>query len=246
MKKDVLKPKGKKIYTVEDLSTLPIVNGELHVDGILMGPDGRWWIDEEGNAYFSGEMTVLEDVDPQYIQLDNQTSTPAGMPNLSLWVNNQTLKFRESTGTDTNVPLGPASGANHPTVYSSIHNNTEPGTDVPSGGNVESVSITPSSTSTRIMVMAFWTGCDDTNSISTKGVPEVRLRRSIGATTTLVTWNSSSTTLAAPTHFGGAMFYVDHPNTTSSVTYRLWFDDVGSEKLLHSSLVVFECKEGTA
>lgn len=236
-KKDVLKPQGKKIYNIEDLIHLPLNDkGEIHVPegGILMGPDGKWWIDEEGNAYFGGEMTVCKDVDPQYCQLDNQNSA-TGVPTRSLVVVNQNLEYKNSSSVQEDVPLGTVSG-NHPTVFTSISNNIDPFPTVPTtfGTNTESVSITPSSTNVDIFVMGMFFGNDETGG----DIPGVRLVR---GSTALTTWTARTTTNTIPSYWGGMLAHVDSPATTSSTTYGLQFDGDGSERIHHSSLVVFEC-----
>lgn len=240
-KKDVLKPQGKTIYTVEDLKKLPVVDGELRVPegGVLMGPDGKWWIDEEGNAYFGGEMTVLKDVDPEFVQLDNQLNATSA-PARSLIVVSQNLEYKNASSDQEDVPLGTVTG-DHPTAITSITNTTDPGVTVPStfGTNTEAVSIIPSSTAADVFIMGMFVGSDETGG----DLPGVRLVR---GETALTTWTAATTANTTPTYWGGMIAHVDSPGTTSSTTYGLQFDGSGSEKALHSSLVVWECIEGDA
>jgi len=246
-------PQGKKIYRWEDLPNLPVSSdGVLRVDGIVMGPNEKWWIDEEGNAYFAGEMTVEKDVDPQYIQLQSSSSAPSGINPLSLWVSSSAspnvLKYRDSSGlNDNNVPVGTVSG-DHPVAHTDINHYVVP----PTGSAHElstswahecTVSVTPSSVDSRIFLSACWTcWCDlDTHT------PYARLYKS-SALASYTSQDAGTSGSGAAGYSCGGLFYVDSPNTTSSVTYYLdmYEPALTTINVLHTSLVVFECLDATA
>jgi Flp pilus assembly protein TadG len=245
-KKNIQKPRGKKVYNVEDLSALPLNDkGEIHVPdgGILMGPDGAWWIDEDGNAYFGGEMTVCKDVDPEYCQLDNQTSA-SGAPNRSLVVVNQSLQYKDSGGSATDVPLGTTSAGDHPATVEDINNNADPGESLTPGFSASNtVTINVSSGNPDVLLLAFFTGSDETGGV----VPGIRIRRTTATATTLAQWTGSSVSTSIPTYWGGCMFGIDTSVSSGNKTYTLDFDEIGGSCFaLHSSLVAFECKTADA
>lgn len=241
------KPKGKKIIRVEDLQSLPIdENGELHVDGVLMGPDGKWWIDEDGNAFFNGEMTVEKDIDPQYIQLDSQ-STTSGAPARSILVHSGTLKQKKSDNSVVDIDLGDPT-SQPPTTQDDVNATAEPGLSIGSWTNAASVSITPSSSSAQVFAMALFFGNDE-NTVNSGGVPGVRLRRRrLGVWTTLTSWDDLNVNIGVDcTSWGGMLSHIDSPASATLLDYQLEFNATsGTIYALQHSLVVFECTEGTA
>lgn len=236
-----MKPKMTKVYSIHDLQNLkPDVDGIVHVDGGIMGPNGKWWIDEEGNAYFGGEMTVMKDVDPAFIQLVSTASAPTGIQNRSLWIKSNVLKYRDDGGVDVSVPVG--STPTPPTLISDINNNTDPGASLTTTESTQNtLSITPTTNGASIYISAYWTGSDEDVTNGAGHVPTVKLKRSSTILDTYTTFTAN--TGGDNSFFCGAMFYVDSPATTSATTYNLTFQAPSGavNYLLHSSLVVFEC-----
>jgi len=230
-------PIGKKAYQWHELKDLPIVDGVMQVDGIVMGPDGKWWIDEEGNAYFDGEMTVEKDVDPKYINLVSQSGT-AGAPNGSLIVDANVLKYKAPGGGVSNVPVGATAAAIPVVKYA---NNVPAPTNLPVS---TSVTITPSSASAQIFVAASWFGrCNASNAGHTPNVTITRGGTTIGTYTGQASANDT-----LQSFWTSAMFVIDSPGTTATYTLNISTSgDAPSANMQahHYNIVAFECRQGS-
>ena len=69
----------------------------------IMGPNGKWWIDEEGNMFLAGDLVVEEGIDPTFFTCDSQGSAPASN-NIIVVVSN-VLDFKNSGGTVSPIQL---------------------------------------------------------------------------------------------------------------------------------------------
>ena len=59
----------------------------------IVGPNGNWWIDDEGNMYLKGNLVVEGGLDPTYFQCDPQAGVPA-VANILMVDSNDVYKFK--------------------------------------------------------------------------------------------------------------------------------------------------------
>lgn len=176
----------------------------------VKGPNGNWIIDPEGNSFLKGRLCVEGWIDPKWLQLTNQGSS-SGIPNNSLFTLNDVLSFKNSSGTSQTI--GPDTAV--PKVRANVDNSTQTlFTSTPN--TIVSESISPSSVSSQILVIAGYVGIADNADF---GTPRVRLKR--GTTTIAEYAQDEIGVFGADRPYGGVITALDSPSTTGSTTYSL-------------------------
>jgi hypothetical protein len=199
----------------------------------LQGPQKNWIIDALGNILLRGRLQVKGWIDPTFLQLDNQTSS-SGIPNNSIYTLNNELTFKNSSGTVKTV------AADQEGVRCRV-NSQDTNTVLSSTlTSIITETISPVSSSNKILVMAGYTG---TASNADFGTPRVTLRRS----TTIFAEYSQDDQGAAPANrtFGGAIIGLDAPSTTNSTSYNLAMSESlsGTWTLIGSSICLIEVED---
>lgn len=176
----------------------------------IIGPNGKWWIDEDGNMHLKGNLVVKEGLDPTFFTCDSQGSVPS-VSNIVV-VHSDELKFRDSS-TAQRIQLNEA--ATTPVDATSDHNGTS--TNMTFSGNQEvdivtNVSITISSGSRILIVGGFIFGGQSSENIGCK------IQRTGDAAVEVIDVNTVGT--VSDTIGGGGFAYIDSPGAGTH-TYKL-------------------------
>lgn len=202
----------------------------------IQGPNQKWLIDVLGNIFLSGRLQVEGWIDPAFLQLDNQTSS-TGIPNNSVYTLNNTLTFKNSSGTVKTVEADRAGARCAAT--SSDTDTTITATSSSTANTLLTLDIAPNSTSNRILVIGGYQGTNSSGAIGTPGI--LLDRTSPTATVAHITVDTEGGSTGTRT-FGGVIVGIDAPATTSTRTYRLRvYENIsGTWTIAGSSLSVIE------
>lgn len=185
----------------------------------IVGPNNKWWIDEEGNMYLAGNLIIEGGLDPTFFTCVSQFSITT--PN-TVGVETNVLKYRDNVGTEQNVNLGDTTS--EPADVARDHSDTNVRQSL-SGADEDlmvDVSITLSSSSNKALVLAGYVWGANTDEIT-----GMRLRRgttSVTTSSTLLAETVDDNTLASAngTQGGGGAMHLDSPASTATRTYGMF------------------------
>jgi len=202
-------------------------------DQSLIGPSGNWVLDAEGNCYFTGRLVVEGWIDPKWLTLTNQSSS-GSIPDLSLFTLNNTLSYKDGSHNVKTIEKDLVLPKIRAVCVDSDLALT--GSDQ----TVVSISISPTSSSNRILVVAAWTGVSTAS--PTKGnTSRAAILRGV---TEIATYSADVGSGTRALSFGGLIGAHDSPATTSSTTYYLKMNKStlsGTWTVGGASIFVMEC-----
>lgn len=184
----------------------------------IVGPNGKWWIDEEGNMFLAGNLVIEGGLDPTFFTLVSQSSITV---NNTIGVESNVFKYRDNTGTENNINLGDV--IVEPADVSVTHTDTNTRQTVV--GNEQdiavSTSITLSSSSNKALILCGYVW----GALAAENVG-MKLRR---GTTTVTTTSTELADLVDvfsvgstnDTIGGGGGMHLDSPATTATRTYGI-------------------------
>ncbi len=143
---------------------------------------------------------------------------------LAVGTNGQYLKADSTTGTGLAWATLPASGKVLQVVNATYTTQTSNSTDVLADTGL-TASITPSSTSSKILVLCNHNGVSKSNGNANNAVQIQLFRGATSLTTSFAGYTGTTLRVDIGTHY---VTYLDSPSTTSSTTYKTQFKNGGA------------------
>lgn len=176
----------------------------------IVGPNGKWWIDENGNMFLAGNLVIEEGLDPTFFTLDSQSSITT---NNTIGVESNVLKYRNNVGSESNVQFGDDFTAPPDVVQVDTDTNV-----VQSGstGELDTIITLPTAalTSSSNEWLIFGGYVWGSQSSEIMNIEIVRATTQIAEPVDQNTTSSTSDTMG-----GGGFMIVHAPGTTASAVY---------------------------